>query len=338
MVDLMQSLWFVEPGRLEWREVPAPVLKGDTEALVRPVIAGRCPFDALILRGRLPIPPGFAIGHNAVAEVVAIGDAVTRVAVGDLVVVPPDVSCGQCAPCLRGWTAHCTTVPDGACYGVAVNGQWGGLFDDLVRLPYADAMLHRIPAGVDPLECVSVGDITGATDELARRHVLAGARTRVLVLAPGVTGLTQAALAIAYGAEHVLYVDPDPGNRALAEQCGAQTAAEPPAPSEGLFDLTVEASGSTEWFRRGLSLLAGEGVLESLGGVTGDISIPAFPMFLQGITVRIARTNSFANTPGALDAIAAARIKPSTFYSPIVKWEELPEAMLEPARMLVATR
>ena len=338
MVDSMQSLWFVEPGRLEWREVPAPVLKGDTDALVRPVIAGRCPFDALIVRGMLPIPPGFAIGHNAVAEVIAIGDAVTRVAVGDLVVVPPDLSCGQCAPCLRGWTAHCANMPDGASYGAAVNGHWGGLFDDLVRVPYADGMLHRIPAGVDPLECVTVGDITGANDELARRHVLTGARKRVLVLAPGVTGLIQVALAIAYGAEHVLYVDPDPGNRALAEQFGAQTAAEPPAPSEGLFDLTVEASGSAEWFGRGISLLAGEGVLESLGGVMGDISIPAFPMFLQGITVRIARTNSFANTPGAFDAIAAARVKPSTFYSPIVKWEDLPEAMLEPARMLVATR
>jgi hypothetical protein len=58
----------------------------------------------------------------------------------------------------------------------------------------------------------------------------------------------------------------------------------------------------------------------------------------SAITMRIARANSAANTPGALDAIAAARIKPSAFYSPIVDWEDLPEAMLEPARMLVATR
>ncbi|MBO3675313.1 zinc-binding dehydrogenase [Streptomyces sp. NEAU-YJ-81] len=338
MADSMQSLWFVEPGRLEWREVPTPVLKGDADALVRPVIAGRCPLDVPILQGRLPVPPGYAIGHNAVAEVVAIGDTVTGVAVGDLVVVPPELSCGQCAPCLRGWTAHCTTVPYGATYGVAVNGHWGGLFDDLVRIPYADAMLHRIPAGVDPLECVTVGDITGHNNELARRHVVNGARKRVLVLAPGVTGLIQAALAIAYGAEYVLYVDPDPGNRALAEQCGAQTAAEPPGEADGLFDLTVEASGSTKWFHRGLSLLAGEGVFESLGGLTGEVPIPTWPMFLKGITMHLARPNSAANIPGALDAIATARIKPSAFYSPIVKWEDLPEAMLEPARMLVATR
>ncbi|MFD9327083.1 hypothetical protein [Streptomyces sp. NPDC060065] len=72
--------------------------------------------------------------------------------------------------------------------GVAVNGHWGGLFDDLVCIPYADAMLHRLPAGVDPLDWVTVGDVTGANDELARRHVVNGARTRVLVLAPGVTG------------------------------------------------------------------------------------------------------------------------------------------------------
>ena len=338
MVDSMQSLWFVEPGRLEWREVPAPVLSGDIDALVRPVIAARCPLDLPIVQGRLPIPPGFAIGHNAVAEVVAIGDAVTGVTVGDLVVVPPELNCGQCAPCRRGWTAQCTTVPHGATYGVAANGAWGGLFDDLVRVPYADAMLHRLPDGADPLDCVAAGDIIGATNELARRHVVAGGRTRVLVLAPGATGLSQAAWAIAYGAEHVLYVDPDPDNRALAEQCGAQTAAKPPAPADGLFDLAVEASGSTAWFHRGLGLLAGEGVFESLGGLTGDIPIPAFPMFMRSITMRLARANNAANLPGALDAIATAKIKPSTFYSPMVNWEDLPEAMLEPARLLVATK
>src|SRR4051794_13084849 len=158
MVDSMQSLWFVEPGRLEWREVPTPVLKGDNDALVRPVIAGRCPLDALILRGRLPIPPGYAIGHNAVAEVVAIGDAVTRVAVGDLVVVPPDLSCGQCAPCLRGWTAHCTTVPHGAVYGVAVNGQWGGPFHDPPGGPHPPAMLHPTPPRGAPPQRVTPGD------------------------------------------------------------------------------------------------------------------------------------------------------------------------------------
>ncbi|WP_329583178.1 zinc-dependent alcohol dehydrogenase [Streptomyces sp. NBC_01361] len=338
MADSMQSLWFVEPRRLEWREVPAPVLKGDTDALVRPVIAARCPLDVPILHGRLPIPPGYAFGHNAVAEVVAIGDTVTGVAVGDLVVVSPELSCGQCESCLRGWSTQCTTMPHGATYGVAVNGQWGGLFDDLVRVPYADAMLHRIPAGVDPLDCVTLGDIAGATEELARRHIVDGGRKRVLMLAPGATGLFQTALAFAYGAEHVLYVDPDPANRAIAEQYGAQTATEPPAESEALFDLAIEASASVKWFHRGLNLLAGEGFFESLGGLTGDIPFPAFPVFMKGITVRLARFNSAANVPLALDAVAAAKFKPSAFYSPIVNWEDLPEAMLEPARMLVATK
>ena len=51
----MQSLWFVEPGRLEWREVPTPVLKGDTETLVRPVIAGLLATDrvANLLRAQV---------------------------------------------------------------------------------------------------------------------------------------------------------------------------------------------------------------------------------------------------------------------------------------------
>lgn len=53
----------------------------------------------MILAGRGPIAPPFAIGHECVARVVDVGDAVSHVAPGDLVVVPWAISCGECSSC-----------------------------------------------------------------------------------------------------------------------------------------------------------------------------------------------------------------------------------------------
>jgi hypothetical protein len=65
--------------------------------------------------------------------------------VAHLVVVPWCISCGTCDHCRGGLTAHCTSVPHMAMYGAPIGGSWGGLFSDLVRVPYADAMLVPLP-------------------------------------------------------------------------------------------------------------------------------------------------------------------------------------------------
>jgi threonine dehydrogenase-like Zn-dependent dehydrogenase len=77
----MQQLQFIEPGRIEWREVAEPTLtpKG---ALVRPLAVATCDIDALIARGKIPVPGPFALGHEFVAEVVQVGDDVATVRPG----------------------------------------------------------------------------------------------------------------------------------------------------------------------------------------------------------------------------------------------------------------
>ncbi|RJO70675.1 dehydrogenase [Nocardia panacis] len=333
----MRSLWFVEPGRTEWREVPTPALENDGQALVTPVVAGRCPFDVPVLSGATPLRGDFAFGHEAVGKVVAIGDAVAGVRPGDLVVVPPEICCGECGRCLRGWTAHCEAVPHGATYGLAVAGDWGGLFDDVVRVPYADAMLIRVPPELDPYECVAVGDTVGVAHDLAVRYVRGEGRTRVLMLSHGSTGLLVVACAFVHGADYVVYVDRNAENRALAANLGAVALSEPPDLAAGWFDLVVDASaGNVEWLRRGIELSAPEARVQSLGGIFGATTVPAYEMYVQGVTLRIARANNVPNIGPALDSIAAGLVTPSLFYSDIVAWNDLPEAILEPGRKIVS--
>jgi alcohol dehydrogenase len=155
----MRHLTFLAPGKFEWRDVAAPTLAADTDAIVAPIAVARCDLDLYIALGVVKYPGSFAFGHETVARVVDAGPK-AGVAPGDVVVVPFQLSCGRCATCLRGWTNACEAYPFGAAYGLKPTSktEFGGALSDLMRVPYADHMLVRLPEGLDPVAAASVSD------------------------------------------------------------------------------------------------------------------------------------------------------------------------------------
>src|SRR5258708_8943466 len=103
----MLQLTYTAPRALQWREADEPALSSDDAALVRPRAVATCDLDALIVGGASPFPPPFAIGHECVAEVLDVGDAVASVRPGELVAVPFQISCGECSACRSGRSANC---------------------------------------------------------------------------------------------------------------------------------------------------------------------------------------------------------------------------------------
>lgn len=134
----IETLTFVEPQKLEWRERAAPRLEGAYDAIVRPVAATTCDVDQMMIRGMTPLKGPFSIGHEACGRVIDVSNGITHVAPGDLVVIPWHISCGVCGQCSAGRYPHCEAVPSRAMFGHPMGGDWGGLFDDYVRVPFAD--------------------------------------------------------------------------------------------------------------------------------------------------------------------------------------------------------
>ena len=149
----MRQLTFEEAGRYAWREAPDPKITAPQQALVKPLVVACCDLDVAVVHGRLPMPSGHAVGHEGLAEVVAIGDEVTSIQVGDRVVVPFQISCGTCRECRRGVTGSCASLPLMAMYGMAplAGLDGGGFMSDLLLVSYADAMLIAVPSTVDPI-------------------------------------------------------------------------------------------------------------------------------------------------------------------------------------------
>src|SRR6185312_10629469 len=155
----MEQLVFTGPRTLQWREAPAPRLTSDRGALVRPLAVATCDLDALIVEGGSPFPPPFPVGHECVAEIVELGDDVDGLRPGQLVSVPFQISCGECAACLGGRSSNCSGVPFMSTYGFgpAVD-EWGGFLSDLVAVPYASHMLVPLPDGLEPARVASASD------------------------------------------------------------------------------------------------------------------------------------------------------------------------------------
>src|SRR5437867_10553686 len=125
----MRQLTCTAPHQIEWRDVPEARLESGTDALVRPLAVARCDIDLFLTSGFVPLRGPFALGHEAVAEVVDIGDSVTGVTRGQHVVVSFEVSCGDCRSCHAGHTANCDRYPVLSDYGMQpLSGvEYGGM-------------------------------------------------------------------------------------------------------------------------------------------------------------------------------------------------------------------
>jgi len=150
----------VSPGlRLAWRDVPVPPPPGRLGAIVHPVAVATCDLDRALALGATPFALPVGLGHECVAEVLEVGERVTDVRPGQLVVVPFQINCGACPPCRGGRTGNCTAVPPLSMYGFGLGGgHWGGALSDQLLVPFADAMLVPLPGDLEPAAAASVCD------------------------------------------------------------------------------------------------------------------------------------------------------------------------------------
>lgn len=172
------------------------------------------------------------------------------------------------------------------------------------------------------------GQHRAARAEVARDDDLRRPGARVLVVARGSIGLYVCDIARALGASDILYVDPDPEHRKLAEGYGARTAETLEAVRHG-FDLAVEATGRVDQLALAVGSLAPEGICESAGNHFRPGELPLLDMYLTGVTLRIARDNVRAHIPDALDLARSGQVDPARVVSHVLDWEHLPDALPE---------
>ena len=340
----MRQLVCPGPGRTEWREAPDPRLEGDEQALVRPLAVARCDIDPFLISGFLPAKQPFALGHEAVVEIVALGDAVRGLALGQRAVVSFQLSCGKCRSCGAGHSANCDAYPVLSDYGMQpLSGvEYGGLLADLARVPHAEAMLQPVPDGLASADLASVSDNVLDGYRSVAPHLAAQPGAPVLIVCHGKVrsiALYAVQTALALGAARVDFACDDPDALALAEKLGARAVETDFARRQGRYPIVVDCGVRPEGLHYALGSTEPEGVCQSVSFYAGGMTpVPLGKLYTLGIRFFTGRAHAASLLPEVMPLIAAGRLRPGEVTTRVAAWEEAPEAFREDAIKLVVVR
>ena len=299
---------FGEDLSIDTVTIPTP---GPGQALVKLVTSGVCHTDLHAAQGDWPVKPNppFIPGHEGVGEVVALGDGVTNLHVGQLVGNAWLFSaCGECEYCNTGWETLCEKQQNG---GYSIDGSFGQYM--LVDARYAAI----IPEGADPVE---VAPVLCAGVTVYKGLKMTETKPGQWVVISGIGGLGHVAVQYARAmGMRVAAVDIADDKLALAKQHGAEVVvnALEGDPGEAILAQTGGAHGvlvtavHPSAFGQAIHMTRRGGTIVFNGLPAGDFPAPIFDIVLKGLTVRGSIVGTRQDMTEALDFYARGLIHPT---------------------------
>ncbi|MEH3034474.1 MAG: zinc-dependent alcohol dehydrogenase family protein [Aeromicrobium erythreum] len=265
----MRATVLHSPGDIRLDTVDDPAITDDTDAVVRVVASCVCGSDLWGYRGlsgtqREPR----RIGHEFIGVVEQVGSDVAEVAVGDFVIAPFLYSDNTCAVCRRGTQSSCLN-----------GGGYDGCQCELVRVPWADGTLVRVPQPVDEAlypHLLTLSDVFPTGHHAA---VSAGVTegSTVAVVGDGAVGLSAVLAAKRLGAADVVIMSRNPARQEVArafgvdhvvETRGREGAKEVKELLDGIgADCVLECVGTKESMKQAFQSLRP-------GGTVGYVGLP----------------------------------------------------------------
>ncbi|WP_209560673.1 alcohol dehydrogenase catalytic domain-containing protein [Frigoribacterium sp. PvP032] len=224
----MKALTYQSIADVAVTEVPDPQIVDPTDAVIKVTSAAICGSDLHLYDVFDPyLDKGDVLGHETMGVVTAVGSAVSRIQVGDRVVVPFVIACRECFMCQRGLFSQCETTQvteygSGATlYGYTkLYGQVPGGQAEQLRIKLADANLVKVGHDLPDERYLFLSDILPtAWQGVEYAHVPEGGTLVVLGLGP--VGQFASRIGVHKGFR-VIGVDPVPERRAMAERHGVE--------------------------------------------------------------------------------------------------------------------
>ena len=210
-------------GEIAVEELAEPKLEEPTDAIVRLTASAICGTDLHFIRGTMPgMKKGMVLGHEGVGVIEALGDGVRNFNIGDRVVIPSTIACGNCSYCRAGYYAQCDAFEETAFFGGPEGaGGFAGLQAEKARVPFAHVGLVKLPDAITDDQAILLSDIfptgyMGADLAEIRRG------NTVAVFGCGPVGQFAIAGARLLGAGRVFAVDKVPSRLAMARAQGAE--------------------------------------------------------------------------------------------------------------------
>ncbi len=328
----MRAITFQAPGEVRVDEVADPELLASDDAIVRVEASGICGSDLHIYHGRVQIEPGFVIGHEYVGEVVAAGDEVSRVAVGDRVLGTYGTACGECFFCKRGEFHKCD---EARVFGHGKTlGSLQGAQAELVLVPHANLTLRRVPEGLSDDVALFAGDVMGTGfHAIDSRPLAEGESAAILGLGP--VGLCAVQAARVAGASEVIAIDTVEERLEMAESFGATavhlTEGDPRGEVKKLtegrgVDLAVDAVGHPDALDLALRLARKAGTVSATGVYAERTEVHMGVLWIKALTLHSGHANVIKHLDRVLELVSSGELDPAPLVTHHMKLDEAPEA------------
>ena len=234
----MKAICWQGKKDLRCEEVPDPIIEDPKDAIIRVTSTCICGSDLHLMNGLVPtMCVGDVMGHEAMGEVVEVGPQARAggLKVGDRVVVPFQMTCGECEQCQAGNFSVCQTTnrnsdlakaffgdTTAGLFGYShITGGYAGGQAEYLRVPYAATTLVKIPqAGADE-KYLFLSDILPTGWQAAAFADIQPTDT-VAVWGCGPVGLFTIQSALIQGAKRVIAIDDVPERLAMAAGLGAE--------------------------------------------------------------------------------------------------------------------
>ncbi len=286
----MKALVYHGPGKKSFEERLKPVLKEDTDALVRISKTTICGTDLHILKGDVPtVQEGRVLGHEGIGVIEELGGGVTRFEVGDRVLISCITSCGKCEYCQRGLCSHCEQ--GGWILGNTIDGTQA----EYVRIPLADTSLYRIPTDADEEAMVMLSDILPTGYECGVLNGCIKPGDTVAIIGAGPVGLAALMTAQFYAPASIIMVDRIDHRLVVAKKFGATslinstdgkavTSIMAMTLGKGV-DVAIEAVGLSATFDLCQSIIGVGGHIANVGVHGESVPLHLERLWSQNITI-----------------------------------------------------
>lgn len=220
----MKALTWHGKGDMRCESVPDPIVEDPRDAIIKVTACAICGSDLHIYDGVIPsMEKGDVIGHETMGEVVEVGSGNAKLKVGDRVVVPFTISCGECFFCQRGFFSACErSNPDkkkaeklwghspAGLFGYShLLGGYAGGQAEYLRVPFADVGPIKVPQGMSDEQVLFLSDIFPTGYMAAEFCDLKGGET-VAIWGCGPVGQFAIRSAFLLGADRVIAIDTVP--------------------------------------------------------------------------------------------------------------------------------
>jgi len=256
MDEKMRAALLSAPEKIEISETTNPQLGGN-EVLIKPIYVGICGSDVSLFMGhRTPSAYPLIPGHEVVGHVAAVGDNVTKIAVGQRVIVEPNYICGMCTYCRAGRGNIC---PNKKSLGVTISGCFAEQFVAPVEFVWS------VPDTVSDEDAVTIEPLAVSLHALWQSGAQIG--DTVAVIGCGSTGLLLIQAAVSQGMR-VFAHDKLESKIEMARQLGAQVNQSPDISElwrhEGVTSI-FECAGATATVELALNAVPRGGQVILLG-------------------------------------------------------------------------